>query len=93
MHVVTPSQNSGNVTKHSRLHHSRVPHMICNIFTCCMLLMTQQLWPNGDVYIAFIQFFDIIEETHCRQKGHIGSKKTIQEVNILSLQVYAIGDF
>ena len=40
--------------------------------------------------VAFIdEFFDIIEEVHCRQKGHIGSKKTIQEVNILSLQVYA----
>ena len=23
------------------------------------------------------EFFDIIEEVHCRQKGHIGSKKTI----------------
>ena len=40
--------------------------------------------------VAFIdEFFDIIEEVHCRQKGHIGSNKTIQEVNILSLQVYA----
>ena len=30
-----PAKNSGNVTKHSRLHvhHSRVPHMICNILT------------------------------------------------------------
>ena len=38
--------------------------------------------------VAFIdEFFDIIEEAH-RQKGHIGCKKTIQEVNILSLQVY-----
>ena len=26
------------------------------------------------------EFFDIIEEVHCRQKGHIGSKKTIQVV-------------
>ena len=43
--------------------------------------MTQRLWPNGDEYTAFIdEFFDIIEEVHCRQKGHIGSKKTIQEV-------------
>ena len=40
--------------------------------------------------VAFIdEFFDIIEEVHCRLKGHIGSKKTIQEVNIQSLQVYS----
>ena len=40
--------------------------------------------------IAFIdEFFDIIEEVHCRQKGHIGSKKSIQEVNPLSLHVHA----
>ena len=31
--------------------------------------------------VAFIdEFFDIIEEVHCRQKGHISNKKTIQEV-------------
>ena len=31
--------------------------------------------------VAFIdELFDIIEEVHCRQKGHIGSKKTILEV-------------
>ena len=28
------------------------------------------------------EFFDIIEEVHCRQKGHVGSKKP------LSLHVY-----
>ena len=53
---------------------------------CCDDTTVMAKWRQ----VAFIdEFFDIIEEAHCRQKGHIGSKKTIQEVNILSLQVYA----
>ena len=27
-------------------------------------------------------FFDIIKDVHCRQKGHIGSKKTVEEVEL-----------
>ena len=30
-------------------------------------------------------FFDAISEIHCKQKGHIGSKKTINEVNIVDI--------
>ena len=26
------------------------------------------------------EFFDVISEVHCREKGHIGSKKTVTEV-------------
>ena len=36
------------------------------------------------------EFFDIIEEVHCRQKGHIGSKKTIQEVKCTVRVCYVI---
>ena len=90
---MSPSQNSVKVTKHARLHvqHSRVPHMICSI----LYMLNSQNTNDTTVMakwrrVAFIdEFFDIIEEVHCRQKGHIGSKKTIQEVIILSLQVYA----
>ena len=39
--------------------------------------MTQAKWRR----VAFIdELFDKIEKVHCRQKGHISSKKTIQEV-------------
>ena len=35
--------------------------------------------------VAFVEeFFDIIQEIHCREKGHIGSKKTVEEVGMLS---------
>lgn len=31
--------------------------------------------------VAFVdEFFDIIKEVHCREKGHVGSKKTVEEV-------------
>ena len=31
--------------------------------------------------VAFVEeFYDILEEMHCREKGHIGEKKTVTEV-------------
>lgn len=36
-------------------------------------------------------FFDILEEIHCKEKGHVGEKKTIAEVNDMhSLLVYSL---
>ena len=68
------------VTKHTT--HAR---HICHILT--YLRLNSQNTNDTTVMakwrrrVAFIdEFFDIIEEVHCRQKGHIGSKKTIQEV-------------
>ena len=29
------------------------------------------------------EFFDIISEVHCNEKGHIGSKKTVTEVRLV----------
>ena len=45
--------------------------------------------------VTFInEFFDIIEEVHCRQKGrHISSKKTIQEVKCTVSVMCMICDF
>ena len=92
---MSPSQNSVNVTNHARLHvhHSRVPRMICNILYMLNSQSTNDTTVMAKwIRVAFIdEFFDFIEEVHCRQKGYIGSNKTIQEVNILSLQVYARG--
>ena len=34
---------------------------------------------------------DTLEEVHCRQKGHIGIKKTIHEINPLSA-LFMLGD-
>ena len=31
--------------------------------------------------MAFVEdFFDILQEIHCQEKGHIGEKKTVAEV-------------
>jgi len=33
--------------------------------------------------VAFVEeFFDILTEVHCKEKGHIGSKKTVREVRV-----------
>lgn len=31
--------------------------------------------------VAFVEdFFEILKEVHCKEKGHVGSKKTVEEV-------------
>ena len=31
--------------------------------------------------VAFVEdFFDILKEIHCKEKGHVGIRKTIEEV-------------
>ena len=38
--------------------------------------------------VAFVEdFFDILNKVHCKEKGHIGEKKTVIEVRILSMIV------
>jgi hypothetical protein len=34
--------------------------------------------------VAFVEdFFDVIKEVHCKEKGHVGIKKTIKEVSMM----------
>ena len=87
--MLSLSQNSGNVTTVTctcTTHACHATYMYFRIY-----VLHSQNTNDTTVMVkwrrvAFIdEFFDIIEEVHCRQKGHIGSKKTIQEVNIQSL--------
>ena len=37
--------------------------------------------PNEWRRVAFVEnFFDILTDIHCKEKGHIGTKKTLAEV-------------
>ncbi len=41
--------------------------------------------------VAFVEdFFSIFEEVHCREKGHIGQKKTKTEVCISLVTAYKL---
>ena len=38
------------------------------------------------------EFFDILTDIHCKEKGHIGSKKTLSEVCVLfRAHVFIVG--
>ena len=41
--------------------------------------------------VAFVEdFFDILKDIHCKEKGHIGSKKTLEEVHAFDVEFLAV---